>query len=230
MGSIELFRIGRIPIHVSFWFVALVALYTKPFWQSGNSQMISAAFVLAVGLFVSILLHELGHALAGRLFRVDTSFIELNGIGGLCHFERSLPASVVARSVIGLAGPAANLLLWLLLAQLARVEVFASGSGLVPFVLAQLAWVNKLLFIYNLLPAFPLDGGNVLAALLAPILGPIWSRRLVAVLGLLVSAWIAYYAWPGIFQLMPPSSIWMLLIAMFLGFLNYQVLSESVRR
>ena len=72
----------------------------------------SAGFVVVVGLLLSILLHELGHAFAGRLFRAHVSHIELTGLGGLAHFERSLPRSVFARSAIYLAGPAVNLGLW----------------------------------------------------------------------------------------------------------------------
>ncbi len=199
MGQFELFRIGRIPIHLDFWFIALAALWTRPYWSAGlngNTQLLSAAFVLAVGLFVSILLHELGHAWAGRLFGVETSHIELNGIGGLCHFRRSLPASVLARTVIGLAGPFANLVLWLVFDAL-FAGTAQMGHGLLTIVLVQLAWINKLMFIYNLLTAFPLDGGKVLEAWLAPVLGPAWSVRVVALLGFGVAAWIVWYAWPN---------------------------------
>ena len=73
----------------------------------------SAGFIIVVGLLLSILLHELGHAFAGRLFDAHVSHIELTGLGGIAHFERSLPRSAFARSVIYLAGPAVNLALWL---------------------------------------------------------------------------------------------------------------------
>ncbi|MGE0626639.1 MAG: site-2 protease family protein [Hyphomicrobiaceae bacterium] len=215
MGQIELFRIGRIPIHLDFMFILLAALWTRPFWSSGEAQLLSAAFVLAVGLFASILLHELGHAWAGRAFGIETSYIELNGIGGLCHFVRSLPASVLARTVIGLAGPVANLMLWLLFDALA-VYAASTGTSLAPFVLSQLAWANKLLLIYNLLPSFPLDGGRVLEAWLAPLLGPAWSVRIVAVAGFLVAAWLVWMAFPD--------NYWMMLIAAILAIYNYQAL------
>ena len=61
--------------------------------------------VLVAGVALSILLHELGHALAARYWRVPTAYIELNGIGGLCHFARQYAADRIANIVMLLAGP-----------------------------------------------------------------------------------------------------------------------------
>jgi Zn-dependent protease len=215
MGQIEIFRIGGIPIYVDFFFVLLAILWSQPYWSSGSTQMYSAGFVLVMGLFASILLHELGHAWAARLFRVPTRAIELTGIGGICHFDRSLPASVLARTVVGLAGPAANLILWQALQMLA-MQSGAAGARLPMIVMATLSSANFLLLIFNLLPAFPLDGGKVLEAWLARILGAAWSVRVVAILGFGVAAWLAALALP--------SNLWMLLLAGMLVMFNYQAL------
>lgn len=217
MGQVEIFRVGRIPVQLDFMFVLLAALWTWPYWTSGNSQGYSAGFVLVVGLFVSILLHELGHAWAGRLFGIQTRYIELNGIGGICHFERSMPASVLVRTIVGLAGPAANLVLWQVFQALAGFAR-GPGNGLAVGVLSTLAWANLLLLIYNLLPSFPLDGGRVLEAWLTPVAGPDWSVRIVAVLGFGVCAWLVSMALPGNF--------WMLLLALILGLYNWQALQS----
>ena len=112
MGRMEIFRVGGIPIVLDFLFVLLAGLWSWPYWSGGSATAMSAGFVLMLGLFVSILLHELGHAWAGRFYGVGTREIELNGLGGLCFFERSLPTGVLPRTVIGLAGPFANLVLW----------------------------------------------------------------------------------------------------------------------
>jgi Zn-dependent protease len=217
MGQIEIFRVGRIPVFMDFFFVLLAVLWTRPYWAGGDVQSLSAAFVLMIGLLLSILLHELGHAWAGRLFGIDTRAIELNGLGGLCHFVRSLPASVMARTVVGLAGPFANLLLWIVFGWLAGMSS-ASGALLPAEILATLAWANKLLLIFNLLPAFPLDGGRVLEAWLAPVLGPAWSVRVVAVLGLVISIWIVTWAFP--------SGIFLILLALLLAMTNWQMLQS----
>ena len=217
MGQVEVFRIGRIPIFMDFFFVLLAVLWSRPYWSAGDAQSLSAGFVLIIGLFVSILLHELGHAWAGRWFGVDTRAIELNGLGGLCHFERSLPASVLARTVIGLAGPFANLVLWFAFDVGARASAI-SGANVPAEVMLTLAWANKLLLIFNLLPAYPLDGGRVLEAWLAPVLGPAWSVRIVAILGLAVAAWVVYLAFP--------SAIFLMLLAVLLGIQNWQKLDS----
>ena len=112
-ARIEIGRIAGIPIYLDMMFVLVLLIFTYPYFTGGNTQLMSAGFIIVVGLLLSILLHELGHAFAGRLFNAHVSHIDLTGIGGVAHFERSLPASAFARSVIYLAGPAVNLALWL---------------------------------------------------------------------------------------------------------------------
>jgi Zn-dependent protease len=216
-GQIELFRIGGIPVTMDFTFLLLAFLWTQPYWSSGNTQLMSAGFIIVVGLFLSILLHELGHAWTGQWFGVGTRVIELNGFGGLCHFEKSLPSTVLAPTVVYLAGPFANLVLWQGCNALAASGLLA-GKYLPVLVLTKLATANFLLLVFNLLPAFPLDGGRVLENWLARLLprawGPVWSVRIVAGLGLIIVAWLVYMALPRNF--------FMLLMAFSLFLINYQ--------
>jgi Zn-dependent protease len=195
----------------------VLLFFTYPYFTSGNTQMMSAGFIVVVGLLLSILLHELGHAFAGRLFNARVSHIDLTGIGGVAHFERSLPASAFARTVIYLAGPAVNLGLWLGLGALAG-EMFEGNNPMVALPLAVLASANYVLMIFNLLPAYPLDGGRTLDALLGRMLGPVWSVRIVATLGLIVAIAVALYALP--------TGIFMLLIAFFLAQANWEALQS----
>jgi Zn-dependent protease len=212
---LEIGRIAGIPIYLDMMFVLVLLLFTYPYFTSGSTQAMSAGFVIVVGLLLSILLHELGHAFAGRPFNAHVSHIELTGLGGLAHFERSLPSSVFARTVIYLAGPAVNLGLWLLFGALAR-QAFAGGSWMLAVPLDVLAWANLVLAIFNLLPAYPLDGGFTLDAWLDRLLGPVWSVRIVGSLGLAVAAGVAYLAFPH--------SIFLLFVAFFLGLWNWQKL------
>src|SRR4029078_7332780 len=108
----EIGRIAGIPIYLDMMFVLVLLIFCYPYFTAGSTQAMSAGFVIVVGLLLSILLHELGHAFAGRLFNAHVSHIYLAGPGGIAHFERSLPRSSLARSVIYLAGPAVNLGLW----------------------------------------------------------------------------------------------------------------------
>src|SRR6185312_15589359 len=138
-SRMEIGRVAGIPIYLDMMFVLVLLVFTYPYFISGNTQLMSAGFIIVVGLLLSILLHELGHAFAGRLFHARVSHIELTGIGGIAHFERSLPRSALARSVISLAGPAVNLGLWLGLGWLAGG---AAGIGLLMLPLAVLASAN----------------------------------------------------------------------------------------
>jgi Zn-dependent protease len=211
----EIGRIAGIPIYLDMMFVLVLLFFTYPYFTSGSTQAMSAGFVVIVGILLSILLHELGHALAGRPFKAHVSHIELTGLGGLAHFERSLPASVFARTVIFLAGPAVNLGLWFAFGALAR-QAALSGLWILASPLLVLAWVNGVLAVFNLLPAYPLDGGHTLDAWLGKLLGPIWSIRIIASLGLACAAWLAYMA--------IPTNLYLLFIAFFLALVNWQKL------
>jgi Zn-dependent protease len=211
----EIGRIAGIPIYLDMMFVLVLLFFTYPYFTSGSTQAMSAGFVVIVGILVSILLHELGHAFAGRVFSAHVSHIELTGLGGVAHFERSLPRSVLARTVIYLAGPAVNLGLWFAFEALAR-QAALGGLWMLASPLLALAWVNRVLMIFNLLPAYPLDGGHTLDAWLGRPLGPIWSVRVVASLGLAISAWLAYMA--------IPANLYLLFIALFMAMLNWQKL------
>lgn len=217
LTRVELGRIAGIPIYLDMFFVLVLLLFTYPYFTGGSTQMMSAGFIIVVGLLLSILLHELGHAFAGRLFNARVSHIDLTGIGGVAHFERSLPGSAFARIVIYLAGPAVNLGLWYGLGALAG-EAYQGSSPMVALPLAVLAWANYVLMIFNLLPAYPLDGGRTLDALLGAALGGVWATRIVATLGLVVAAGVAYFALP--------TNFFMLLIAFFLAQANWEALQS----
>jgi Zn-dependent protease len=217
---LELGRIAGIPIYLDMMFVLVVLVFSYPYFLGGDVQRMSAGLIVVVGILLSILLHELGHAFAGRLFNASVSHIELTGLGGLAHFERSLPRSVFARTIIYLAGPAANLLLWLGLGALVR-----SAFGINPmlaFAIAQLAGINFFLMVFNLLPAYPLDGGHTLDAWLSRLLGSGWSARIVAWLGLAVAALVGLYA-------LANTAVFLLIVAVFIGQANWLAL-QSVGR
>jgi Zn-dependent protease len=214
-SSFEIGRIGGIPIYLDMMFVLVLLFFASPYFIGGSSEAVSAGFVIVIGILLSILLHELGHAFAGRLFNAHVSRIELTGLGGVAHFERSLPASVLARTVIYLAGPAVNLVLWFVFHGLAR-QAALSGLWMLATPFFVLGWANGVLTLFNLLPAYPLDGGHTLDAWLSRLLGPFWSVRIVASLGLACTAWLVYMA--------IPTNFYLLFVALFMGLVNWQKL------
>ena len=213
----ELGRIAGIPIYLDMMFVLVLLIFTYPYFTAGSTQAMSAGFVIVVGLLLSILLHELGHAIAGRLFNAHVSHIDLTGLGGVAHFERSLPRSAPARSIIYLAGPLVNFGLWHGLGWL-TTEAALMGSPMLALPLAVLATANFYLMCFNLLPAYPLDGGLTLDAWLGALLGATWSVRIVACLGLAVAAAVALYALP--------TGVFLLFVAFFLAQANWEALQS----
>ena len=131
--------------------------------------------VSALGLFGSVLIHELGHCVVGRYYRLEIVSITLWLLGGMAQFKR-MPKRGGVEAVVAIAGPVTSFAVagvcWVLL-QLTPVTIVP-----LHFVLAYLVWMNVVLATFNLLPALPLDGGRVLRSLLA-----LRSNHLKATLG-----------------------------------------------
>jgi Zn-dependent protease len=141
-------------------------------------------FVLAA--FGCVLLHELGHALMARRYGIETVDITLYPIGGVARLSR-MPRSPGAELLVALAGPAVNLAIALGLAVVGGLGMllplgFAADGGLGDFA-ASLTAVNLFLALFNLVPAFPMDGGRVLRALLSGWLGRWRATEVAAALG-----------------------------------------------
>src|SRR5262245_56927755 len=83
LSRVEIARIAGIPIYLDMMFVLVLIVFSYPYFTTGNTQLMSAGFIIVIGLLASILLHELGHAFAGRLFKAPVSHIELTGLGGV---------------------------------------------------------------------------------------------------------------------------------------------------
>ena len=165
-------RIGGIDLRVHATFVLLIAWLALARWQATGSLADTASGVaFALALFASVLLHELGHAAMARRHGVATRDITLLPIGGVARLE-SMPREPSGELWIALAGPAVSAALAVVLWALAGMMGLAvTGPAVVlgerrAFVV-QLMWANVVLLAFNLLPAFPMDGGRVLRALLA---------------------------------------------------------------
>lgn len=202
MGRFQIGHIFGIPIVLDGSFLLLALLFGFHHFISADLAAVSFGIVLVAGVALSILLHELGHATAARLFGVPTAYIELNGLGGLCHFARSITLDRLRHVVVLLAGPFANLILWqafgagghLLLMQ--PSETLGSVDRMATLLL-QLSQLNLLLMVFNLLPSHPLDGGRVIMHLSSALIGYDRAARLVAVLGLMIAAWLVWLGFSG---------------------------------
>jgi Zn-dependent protease/CBS domain-containing protein len=240
----QLARIFGIRIGVSAsWFVVLFLLI---YWLSNEyfPQVMSGsqttAYLIAVagalGYFASLILHELGHALMARRLGIEIVGIDLWAFGGLSHMRRE-PASAGEELKIAAAGPAVTLALFLL-CLLAIVVLAHSGTvsdvalartstGTTP-ALALLGWlgfVNAALFLFNVVPAFPLDGGRVARGL-------VWWRtgdrnRATQATGRSGQAFALLVGLFGLWELASNDSF-LGLLTMLLAFMLYQAAGAAV--
>jgi Zn-dependent protease/CBS domain-containing protein len=173
----------QIKVHVTF--LLLVAWWAVMGYQEGGSSGAVSTALALLALFGCVLLHEFGHILMARRFGVRTPDVILLPIGGVARLER-IPDEPKQELLIALAGPGVTLGIIVLLYAVLRV----SGGPVHPFAvtpespfLAFLLSVNIYLLLFNLIPAFPMDGGRVLRAILASRLGLVRGTRIAASLG-----------------------------------------------
>ena len=180
--SIKLGKLLGIDVYLHFTFLLLLAFLGFYFWratQNIDAALRGVAFVVA--LFGCVVLHELGHALMARRYGIQTRDITLLPIGGIARLEK-MPEKPMQEFWVALAGPAVNVVIAVVL----FVGLAVTG-GFTPVedlgVTGGSFWqrllvLNLILVAFNLLPAFPMDGGRVLRALLALRLG---RRRATAI-------------------------------------------------
>lgn len=172
-------------IHVTF--LMLLAWIAWTHYRATHSVAAAVGGVASVVLvFGSVLLHEYGHALVARRYGIPTKDITLLPIGGVAALER-MPEDPRGELAVSIAGPAVNAVLAVLfygtLALIGRLDVPAHPVMPGTSLLEQLAWINVTLAVFNLIPAFPMDGGRVLRSLLAMKLGHPHATQIAATLG-----------------------------------------------
>jgi len=184
--SLRLGRLAGIPINVHWTFAILLAWVGIARVTAGaTAAEVGMTFVLVAALFACVVLHELGHALAARRYGIGTRDITLLPIGGVARLER-MPEDPTQELVVAAAGPMVNVAI---AALLGLVKLAGVGGGLAepdllgPGLLSQLLYVNVALVLFNLLPAFPMDGGRMLRALLATQMSHVRATRAAAMIG-----------------------------------------------
>ena len=185
--SLQLVSFWGIPIKIHWTFLILVFWFVG--WSYFHDFTLEESLwsaVLVAFLFICVILHEYGHALTASYYDIPTRDIFILPIGGLARLEY-LPESPMKEMVIAIAGPLVNLglalilgiILWIYgqpidLALMQNIDGITSVHGM----LIGLLLVNLTLFIFNLIPAFPMDGGRILRASLSVK----WGRRKATVI------------------------------------------------
>ena len=176
-----------IDVYVHATFLLLLGWVGYSYWlerQQWSDVLVGILFILA--LFACVVLHEYGHALTARRYGIKTRDITLYPIGGVARLER-MPDKPIEELWVAIAGPAVNVLI----AALLFVYLFLT-NGLVPLTSLSVAsgsfaerlmMVNIWLVLFNLIPAFPMDGGRVLRALLAMRMDYVRATQIAANIG-----------------------------------------------
>jgi Zn-dependent protease len=223
-------RVLGIPLELDFsWFLVLALLtwalavghYPAEFknWTPGLYWIMGA--VTAVMLFVSVLLHELGHSIVARRYKIPVRRITLFIFGGVSQIEAEA-ATASADFRIAVAGPLVSLLLASLFAVL---KPFVAGVSPLLVLVRYLSYINLALALFNLIPGFPLDGGRGLRAIVRGLTGDFQRATLIAAS---VGRGFAYlFIFAGVWQLFAGNFVGGLWIAFIGWFLESAAVSQS---
>jgi len=214
----KLGRFAGIDVYIHATFLLLIGWVGYSHWlENNNWGEVLSGILFILALFACVVLHEYGHALTARRYGIKTRDITLYPIGGVARLER-MPDKPIEELWVALMGPAVNVVIAALLFVYlyatntlvqADQPTIASGSFL-----ERLMAVNITLVLFNLIPAFPMDGGRVLRALLAMRLDYVRATQIAAnigqglafVLGLIglfnnpFLLFIAFFVWIGASQ------------------------------
>jgi Zn-dependent protease/predicted transcriptional regulator len=195
MNSLRIGSISGISVYLHWTFLLFLGwIGISGFIASGSGAAAVGKLALVGLLFLIVLLHELGHCFMARRYGIGTHEITLLPIGGLARLER-MPDDPVQEFMVAIAGPAVNVVLAVLFFVILRIQgelppllEGAMGSETLHWlagggVLQTLFNVNVMLVLFNLLPAFPMDGGRVLRAILATRMEHVQATRIAAGVG-----------------------------------------------
>jgi len=184
--SITIARVAGSEIRIHVTFLLLLAWIGVAQYLQGGASAALDSILFIIAIFACVVLHELGHALTARRYGIATPDITLLPIGGLARLSR-VPERPSEEIVIAIAGPAVNVVIAAVLilflgARFNLADLAAIENTGVSFA-ARLAAVNIFLVLFNLIPAFPMDGGRVLRAVLAFRLGRQRATEVAATIG-----------------------------------------------
>ena len=216
-------KIGRVLginlfIHWTFWLLPLWVVFT---WNSATAIIpLWMMLLLIASVFTCVVLHELGHALMAKHFGIRTRRIILSPLGGIAQLER-MSHQPWEEFCIAVAGPFVNVVI-----SMALIATLVAGFVLSPALAETALWqfagyllsANVLMVLFNMIPAFPMDGGRVLRAILAGSMGLLEGTRVAVTVGTIVAILMgtigAYLA----------GNPWLLLIAVFVIWAGHQEL------
>jgi Zn-dependent protease/CBS domain-containing protein len=183
--SLNIGRIAGTAVRIHITFLLFLVWIFAANYASGGPDAAWGGLLFMVLLFTCVLAHEFGHIFTARAFGVATPDVTLLPIGGVARLER-IPEEPWEEFLIAIAGPAVNVVIALGLVVLAGAHLDLSALSVDSAqisLLDRLASVNLFLAVFNMIPAFPMDGGRVLRALLATRMGHTHATEVAAAVG-----------------------------------------------
>jgi Zn-dependent protease len=207
-------------IHATFWLLPLFVLFSS---FGGGLEAVAFQLLFVFAVFFCVALHEVGHALAAAAYGIRTRDITLYPVGGVASLER-MPEKPLQEVAVALAGPAVNVViaLGLLLGMVVSgmtPSIYLSDYNVEAF-FGQLLVANVFLCVFNLLPAFPMDGGRVLRALLATRMTRLRATEIAVKVGTVVAALML------VAGIVPPTSFGLIAVAVVVWMLGQAELAH----
>lgn len=221
-SSISLFRVRGIDLRVHWTFVLILIYGAFAYQNIASSPVVGSAYgvLVILLLFLCVTLHELGHALVAQYFNVKVPDITLLPIGGVARLEK-MPDKPFQEFLISIAGPLVNFAIALVLIPvwliMTSMDARAGSAGTLSWsfstlyerltsdiatigvrnLIAYLIGMNFLLALFNLLPAFPMDGGRILRSVLATAMPYVQATRIAVMVGRFLAVFIAIWGLSG---------------------------------
>jgi Zn-dependent protease/CBS domain-containing protein len=191
LWSVKIGTIAGTAVRIHITFILFLVYIWGASYASGGADAAWSGLIFMVLLFLCVLAHEFGHIFTARSFGVATPDVTLLPIGGVARLER-IPEEPREEFLIAIAGPLVNIAIALALIAIAGADLQTSHLAAVEStrvsMIDRLASVNLFLALFNMIPAFPMDGGRVLRALLAIRLGFTRATEIAASIG----QWVAF--------------------------------------
>jgi Zn-dependent protease/CBS domain-containing protein len=184
--SLNIGTIAGTAVRVHVTFLLFLGWIFGVGWVAGGPEAAWQALAFLVLLFACVVAHEFGHIFTARAFGVSTPDVTLLPIGGVARLER-IPEAPYEEFLVAIAGPLVNVAITIALIAVAGAQVNIGDLYAVESpdasMIDRLAAVNLFLAVFNMIPAFPMDGGRVLRALLAARLGFVRATKVAAFIG-----------------------------------------------
>jgi len=184
--SLNIGTIAGTAVRVHVTFLLFLGWIFGAGWVAGGPEVAWQVLAFLVLLFACVLAHEFGHIFAARAFGISTPDVTLLPIGGVARLAR-IPEEPYQEFLVAIAGPLVNVAIAIALIVMAGAQVNIGDLYAVESpdasMMDRLAAVNLFLAVFNMIPAFPMDGGRVLRALLAARLGYVRATRIAALIG-----------------------------------------------